>query len=261
MSHCVNLPVDISGMTHTTGHILVSWIHNSDHDSVDACWQALVAHINISNISDCEPNNILTIRTSVWSKCILSVSIKRLSFNQGSPELVGPFERSKFYLRELFGGGDKASSVSISEIVEIGHLVLLLVIKEFNVKRSISNGFDEVWSTIELFFGFLIHLKFSLQNFSSQNFWVKSFLKNGPWWKLRKQCKHSFLAYFSFWSFREYVENFWIQSFFWKFFRSRSLQFLWHCLDRRRNRRRNQCHCGWAQNYRIKKMRRCYFYA
>ena len=168
MSHCVNLPVDISGMTDTTGHILVRWIHNSDHDSVDACWQALVAHINISNISDCEPNNILTIGTSVWSKCILSVSENFLAPIWDRRTMpVRRVRRSfrtvitlMFYLRELFGGGDKASSVSISEIVEISHLILLLIIKEFNVKRSISNCFDEVWSTIELFSVF-----WSTQNF------------------------------------------------------------------------------------------------
>ena len=179
MSHCVNLPVDISGMTDTTGHILVRRIHNSDHDSVDACWQALVAHINISNISDCEPNNILTIGTSVWSKCILSVSENFFSSYQGSPDYAGQFERSKFYLRELFGGGDKASSVSISEIVEIGHLVLLLVIKEFNVKRSISNCFDEVWSTIELFSVFWSTQKFLYKILVHKIFGSKVFWKTG----------------------------------------------------------------------------------
>ena len=111
-------------MTDTTGHILVRRIHDSDHDMVDACWQALVAHINISNISDCKPNNILSIGTSFCSKRILGVSEKKsLNSKQGSSDLVGPFERSKFYLLELFGGGDKASGVSISEIVEISHLV------------------------------------------------------------------------------------------------------------------------------------------
>ena len=40
----------------------------------------------------------------------------------------------KEYLLKLFGGRDKATGVSISEIVEIGHLILLSIIKEFDVK-------------------------------------------------------------------------------------------------------------------------------
>ena len=42
--------------------------------------------------------------------------------------------KTKIYLQELFGGSDKASSVGVSIIVEISHLVLLFFIKEFDVK-------------------------------------------------------------------------------------------------------------------------------
>ena len=43
-------------------------------------------------------------------------------------------EKTMIYLLKLFGGRDKATGVSISEIVEIGHLILLPIIKEFDVK-------------------------------------------------------------------------------------------------------------------------------
>ena len=40
----------------------------------------------------------------------------------------------KHYSLELFGGTDKATGVCVSIIVEISHLVLLIFIKEFDVK-------------------------------------------------------------------------------------------------------------------------------
>ena len=136
------LPVNISCMTNTTSKILISWIHNSNHDSVNACSQILVTHINSVYISDCEPDDILTVGTSVRSKCIFRISEQKFLTLKSS--------KINIYLLKLFGGGDKATSVSISVIVEIGHLILLSIIKEFDVKWSISDRFNKVCSTVDL---------------------------------------------------------------------------------------------------------------
>ena len=74
-------------MTNTAGHILIGWIHDPDHCSVDASGQALVAHINFVNISDSEPDDILSICTSICSKCILSISENNIYHSH--PESLG----------------------------------------------------------------------------------------------------------------------------------------------------------------------------
>ena len=126
------LPVNISSVTNTTGKILISRFHDSNHGTVDASSDALASHINFVNISDSEPDNILTVGTSICSKCILGIS-KRTFEMYSFAEKHSELENRKIYLLELFGGGDKATSVGVSEIVEISHLVLLLFIKEFDV--------------------------------------------------------------------------------------------------------------------------------
>ena len=72
------LPVNISSMTNTTGKILISWFHNSNHGSIDACSDALATHINFVNISDSKPDDVLTAGTSICSNCILGISEKKI---------------------------------------------------------------------------------------------------------------------------------------------------------------------------------------
>ena len=71
------LPVNISSMTNTASKILISWFHNSNHGSVDASSNALATHINFVNISDSEPDDVLTVGTSICSKCILGISERK----------------------------------------------------------------------------------------------------------------------------------------------------------------------------------------